>query len=122
MPRPADHKAVVDTFIDEELDTQKLTERTGSAAVQMADRMMSIVKKALAAGVQPDELKRLLREAWIALFFNTYVAFAEDVMSLTDANVVNQIAAIKKFGKPLDQLSAIIDEDVKARAAEKAGL
>lgn len=118
MARKADEKAVVNAIVDEEIDLQALVEKIKGEGEVATDQIMAATKRLIGApGILP---KHLLRELWNAVFIARYVRIVHQLQRHTEQHLKEQIAAIRKFGRPITEIEAVVNEDVKQRIAEKA--
>jgi hypothetical protein len=117
VARKADEKAVVNAIVDEEIDLRDLVDRIKDEGSVAADQIMAMAKKLIGQpGILP---KHLLREAWNAVFIARYVRIVNKLQEHTEQHLKEQIAVIKKFGRPITEIAAVVDEDVKERLMEK---
>lgn len=120
MARPSNHKAVVDTLVDEELDLRNLVEKVNGKSQAVADHIMAMVARLFGPQSHRHVSKQLLRQAWDTVFLEAFVQFVHEGQRHVDQNLRQQIAAIRKLGGPVTEIAAVTNEDVKARETEKA--
>ncbi len=126
MARTPEEKAVVDSIIDEGIDAQDLIDAAVKRAPDITKRMMIVAKNVTTMRAKgkltADRAKALLREAYVLLMKTAHAEQLPSIVKHADAHAEKQIAAVKKFGKPLKQVQAIRDLDAKERANERAGV
>lgn len=113
---------MVNTLVDEELDLRILVDKINEKGSSVGDHVMAMVNRLLGASHHGSLSKQLLRQAWTAVFMESFQSFLGQAVKQTDQNLRQQVAAIKKFGKPITEIEAVVDEDVKQRISEKAGV
>lgn len=126
MARPPEHSGVIAALIDEELDTQKLLATVAAGGETATERLMLMVKRTIEAaasgGINKVAALRTIRMGFVGIVLLEYLNAVHEIATMTDSNVARQMGEIKKFGKPLKEIAAIRDEDVKARVTELAGV
>lgn len=120
MSRKSDEKAVVDALVDEELDLRDLVERVKEVGSDAGDQIMAAVDKLIGKEVHGSISKQLLRQAFELIFVAHFIRLVHRAQKIADSNLAQQVAAIRKFGRPITEIAAVSDEDVKQRIMEKA--
>lgn len=116
--RKSEQKEVVNAIVDAELELRELVERIKGEGEAATVQVMAMVRRLLRLpGVLP---KQMLRQVWRLAFLARYTRIAEQLRKQADRNLEREVKAIRKFGRPLTEIEAIVDEDVKERISEKA--
>lgn len=128
MPHNPEHKALVDSIIDQEIDTanfvKEVVERypkSGTAALMKA-AMRRIVAMRLSNKITVERAKELMREAFRGFALFEYVNKVERIRDLVDKHVEEQHKQIAAHGKSLRSVGAIRNADIKNRELERQGL
>lgn len=124
MPQKPEHKEVVDTIIDHDLDVRRLIDQVvkegaDTAAKQLIAAARKIFALRLSGKLGAEAAKKLLRDARKAVLLAQFSKHAGEIQQTVDKNMTAQIAAVRKLGKPLRELAPVRKADVLARELEK---
>lgn len=124
MPHAPDHKAVVDSIIDHDLDVRRLVDQVvKGGADTAAKQLIAVARKVfdlrLSGKLGAEAAKKLLRDARKAVLLAQFSKHAGEIQQVVDRNMDAQISAVRKLGRPLRELAPVRKADVLARELEK---
>lgn len=123
MARTPEHKDVVDTIIDHDLDVKRLVEQVTAEADTAAKQLTAAAKRIfdlrLKGKLGAEAAKKLLRDARKAILLAHFANHVGELKKTVDANMDRQIAAVKKLGRPVRELAPVRKADLLAREIEK---
>lgn len=127
MAHKPEHKEVIDSIIDQEIETagfvRDIVEKLpGSLPVE---RMKVLARRVVALRrenkITLARARVILDEGFRVLMSFVYTQHVHSIKELVDKHVEAQVAAINRLQRPLSELSPIRNSDIKARELEKAG-
>jgi hypothetical protein len=123
--RPPEHKPLIDAIIDAELEAKQMVEAIikGADGTRARMRMFTrqLVALRMAGKVNGEQATQMLARGIRDLLLAEYAQHVGTIVAAADAQHEREMQAIKQLGKPLKEVGAIRNADIKARELERAG-
>lgn len=126
MAHKPEHKALVDSLIDEQIDAKRLVAQAEKGSPNITRKMMSVARQLVELGkkgkIQPKQARALWWESWKLLTLADHVQNLGDIQQSVDSHLDAQLKQAQSLNRPLREVGAIRNADIKARENEKAGV
>lgn len=125
MPRPPEHKALVDALVDGEVQASEVAKRASELGVDAATQFKTVTARVMRARAEgklsPSKARDMLLEVWFDLSLAAFARVAQDVLDAAQAfEEVKRIS--DNMGPEKLKVSPIRNADILAREQEKRGV
>ena len=116
-------RELVESIIDNEIDTIEIIEKQGKRLDVTHERLQKLARKVFdmsrAEKLSPTEARKLFVEGFVASMLLEYAHDVGKIKDVVDKHLDVQIAATRDMDAPLSSLKPILKDDIKRRIAEK---
>lgn len=123
-PRNPEHKGLIDSIIDQEIEAAELVNKISGRAAGLVPRLSAVARALVKLRINGKITEEQARAKWGQEYTDQlladYAEIAPQAVALVDKHLPNQVKEIEKLDRPLGEVGAIRNIDIKARAVEKA--